>query len=227
MTPIRNKGRRLNRYYPDYVIFDLETTGLSPETDSIIEVSAIKVIKGTIADEYSTLVNPGRKIPRSATAINGITDSMVADAPTLQEAMGEFLAFVENAILVGHNIHTFDTNFVYDAALSLFQKEMKNDYVDTLYLARKCLPKLDHYRLSDISTYFKISTSGAHRAMNDCIMNQKCYEQMGKLLAKEPTSAEPVIVCPLCGGELIQRKGRHGAFYGCGSYPTCRFTRNI
>ena len=71
------QGRKLNSYTPDYVLFDLETTGISCETDDVIEISAVKVAGGKIVDEFSTLVNPGRPIPAQASAVNGITDEMV------------------------------------------------------------------------------------------------------------------------------------------------------
>ena len=79
----QKRGRRLSGYRPDYVVFDLETTGLSPETDGIIEISAVKVRGGKVTDSFSTLVNPGRHIPAAASRVNGLTDSMVADAPGL------------------------------------------------------------------------------------------------------------------------------------------------
>lgn len=229
---VRNKGKRLNQYVADYVVFDLETTGISQERDAIIEISAVKVNGGEIVGEYSTLVNPKRHIPAPATAVNGITDAMVADAPEIGEAIGSFLEFIGNSVLVGHNIHTFDMNFAYDAAMNTLGKELGNDYVDTLYMARNCLPQLSHHKLTDISEHFHISTEGAHRALNDCIMNQKCYEEMGKLWEKqqekrkaEGMGAEGELSCPLCGGTLCLRKGRYGKFYGCGNFPACRYTQ--
>lgn len=223
----RNKGKRLNTYLPDYVVFDLETTGISTQRDDIIEISAVKAVGGKIVAEYSTLVNPHRHIPAGATAVNGITDRMVADAPDIREAMTGFLEFIQDSVLVGHNIHTFDTNFVYDASMRLFQRELRNDYVDTLYLARQCLPQLAHHTLGDVSQYFHISTEGAHRALNDCVMNQKCYEELGRLLADRKKEQPPVLACPECGCELVRRKGRYGEFYGCSGFPLCRFTRNV
>ena len=229
---VRNKGKRLNQYVKDYVVFDLETTGIHQERDAIIEISAVKVNGGEIVGEYSTLVNPKRHIPAPATAVNGITDAMVADAPEIGEAIVGFLEFIGDSILVGHNIHTFDMNFAYDAVFRSTGKELGNDYVDTLYMARSCLPRLAHYKLTDISEYFHISTEGAHRALNDCIMNQKCYEEMGKLWEgqkrnkeAEDTDAEDGLSCPSCGGTLCLRKGRYGMFYGCGNFPACRYTK--
>lgn len=222
----RNKGRRLAKYIENYVVFDLETTGINQETDDIIEISAIKVQNHEVTEEFTTLVNPGRRIPKAATAVNGITDDMVADAPNIETAMEAFLDFIKDAVLVGHNIHTFDTNFVYDAALRCFGRELQNDYIDTLYMARKCLPELSHHKLTDVSEHFGIKTEGAHRALCDCRMNQLCYEEMGKLMRDNPVAEESVKSCPVCGGELLLRKGRFGMFYGCSSFPRCRFTQN-
>ncbi len=223
---VRNKGRRLNQYIGDYVVFDLETTGIRQDLDRIIEISAVKVKDHKVAEQYTTLVHPGMHIPRAATAVNGITDEMVRDAPGIKEAVQGFLDFVGDGILVGHNIHTFDTNFIYDAAFEACGQEVGNDYIDTLYLARKCLPQLSHHKLSDVSEHFHISTKGAHRALNDCIMTQKCYEELGKILEKT-RKTQPDILCPLCKAEMIRRKGKYGEFYGCSNFPGCRGTRKI
>ncbi len=221
---MRNKGNRLNQYVKDYVVFDLETTGINQERDAIIEISAIKVSGSVVQGNYSTLVNPRRYIPAGATAVNGITDEMVADAPDIEVAIAGFIEFIGNDILVGHNIHTFDTNFAYDAAFMSLGKEMNNDYIDTLYMARKCLPQLSHHKLTDVSKHFRIETKGAHRALNDCIMNQRCYEEMGKIM-DTMLETQPELVCPTCGSMLYKRKGRFGEFFGCGNYPNCRYTR--
>ena len=221
---IRNKGKRIGGYPPDYIVFDLETTGVNPDMDDIIEISALKVQGHKVTGEYSSLVNPGRHIPAGATAVNGITDEMVKDAPDIKTVMADFLEFIGDGVLVGHNIHTFDTNFIYDAAWDAFGKEIGNDYIDTLYMARRCLPELSHYKLTDIAGHFRIETKGAHRAMADCLMNQKCFEELGKL---QKDAGEEGPACPKCGGMLIRRKGKFGEFYGCDSFPRCRFTRNI
>ena len=77
----RNKGKRKSGYLADYVVFDLETTGVNPNLDAIIEISGIKVRNQQVTDTFSRLVNPGRPIPYSATAVNGITDPMVSEEP--------------------------------------------------------------------------------------------------------------------------------------------------
>ena len=110
--------------------------------------------------------------------------------------------------------------------MQLFGKEIRNSYIDTLFMARTCLPQLPHHRLSDVSEYFGIETKGAHRALQDCVMNQKCYEALGKLLKSHPSDAGTV-TCPRCGADMVKRKGMYGEFYGCTDFPNCRGTRNI
>lgn len=216
------EAKRLAKYVPDYVVFDLETTGISYADDQIIEISALKVVGGKVVDQFSTLVNPQCPIPYGATRINGITDEMVADAPVIQKALADFLAFIKDDVLVGHNIHSFDLKFIYRDAHELFGQDVTNDYIDTLYMARSCLPQLAHHKLTDLAAYFQIDTDGAHRALNDCVMNQKCYEAMAKIQGEMDLP-----ICPRCGGELKKRSGKFGEFFGCGNYPKCRYTRNI
>lgn len=172
------KGTLINKYTPDYVIFDLETTGISPNYDEVIEISALKVKGGEVVDEFNTLVNPGRKIPFGATKVNGITNAMVAEAPAFSHVLAEFLDFAEGLVLVGHNIARFDMKFIWRDAEQYFGEIPQNNYVDTLQVARKYLPKMDHHRLVDLAEYYGISSEGAHRALNDCYMNQKVYECM-------------------------------------------------
>lgn len=172
------KGTLINKYTPDYVIFDLETTGISPNYDEVIEISALKVKGGKVVDEFNTLVNPGRKIPFGATKVNGITNAMVAEAPAFSQVLAEFLDFAEGLVLVGHNIARFDMKFIWRDAEQYFGEIPQNNYVDTLQVARKHLPNMEHHRLVDLAEHYGISPEGAHRALNDCYMNQKVYECM-------------------------------------------------
>ena len=85
------QGKLLNEYIEDYVVFDLETTGVSPYNDEVIEISAVKARKGKVVEEFSELVNPKRTIPFAASRVNNITDDMVLDAPFFDEVLGHFL----------------------------------------------------------------------------------------------------------------------------------------
>ena len=86
----KNKGKLLTKYVPDYIVFDLETTGVMISKDEIIEISAVKVRDGKVVEEFSELVNPGRPIPYDATRVNNITDEMVRHAPCCKEVLGHF-----------------------------------------------------------------------------------------------------------------------------------------
>lgn len=222
-----NNGRKLNKYVKDYVVFDLETTGISPNYDEIVEISAVKVSDGRVVSEFSTLVNPGRPIPFRASEVNGIYDDMVADKPFFDTVLDEFLEFIGDSVLVGHNIHTFDMKFICRDALKYKGLTVGNDYIDTLAIARACLPDLNHHTLSALSEYYGISTEGAHRALNDCHMNRQVYECLGKELSKVTESGSGARICPKCGDFLKKRNGRYGEFWGCSGYPACKYTSNF
>ena len=160
----------------NYVLFDLETTGLSPDTDAIIEISALKVDGGEVIDEFSTLVDPGFHIPYMASSINGITDDMVTGSPKIDQALRDFVAFAGDSILVGHNIRNFDLRFIQRDAMNILGKPIPNEYVDTLAVARRCLPELSSRSLGSLAYHYGISYDGAHRALADCHINKKVYD---------------------------------------------------
>lgn len=220
-------GNKVNRYVSDYVIFDLETTGVSCNSDEVVEISAVKVIGGNVVDEFSTLVNPGRSIPAQASAVNGITDDMVADAPAFQTALNDFNEFVGELPLVGHNINTFDIKFICRDAMKYWNKTFGNDYIDTLVMARACLPGLGHYKLVDLAEHYGISPEGAHRALNDCRMNQKVFEKLAEELRNQPGGTTVAKICSKCGNIMVIRNGKFGEFWGCTGFPDCRNTERI
>ena len=220
------RGRKLDRYVWDYVVFDLETTGTNCNGDAVIEISAVKVRKGRAEEEFSTLVNPECPIPFYASQVNHIYDDMVKDAPVFEEALAQFNEFAGNMVLVGHNIHTFDMKFIWRDAESYWKKTIANDYIDTLVLARQCLPQLSHYKLVDLASYYHITVDGAHRALADCRMNQKVFERLGKELDSPEVKAN-MKICPRCGQFLKKRSGKFGEFWGCSGYPACRYTENV
>lgn len=223
------QGKLLNEYIEDYVVFDLETTGVSPYNDEVIEISAVKARKGKVVEEFSQLVNPKRTIPFAASRVNNITDDMVSDAPFFDEVLRHFLEFVGEDVLVGHNIQSFDMKFINRDCERYFHQLITNDYVDTLILAKRCFPEWRHRRLGDLADYYGISTQGAHRALADCRMNQRVFELLGKEMntEKKKTLDSNVKTCPLCNLPLKKRNGRYGEFWGCTGFPNCRYTENI
>ena len=223
------QGKLLNEYIEDYVVIDLETTGVSPYNDEVIEISAVKARKGKVVEEFSELVNPQRTIPFAASRVNNITDDMVSDAPFFDEVLRHFLKFVGEDVLVGHNIQSFDMKFIYRDCERYFHQLITNNYVDTFILAKRCFPEWRHRRLGDLADYYGISTQGAHRALADCRMNQRVFELLGKEMntEKKKTLDSNVKTCPLCNLPLKKRNGRYGEFWGCTGFPNCRYTENI
>ena len=213
-------------YCSDYIMFDLETTGLSTDDDAIVEISAVKVTDGEVVDEFSTLVNPGMHIPYVASSVNGITDDMVKDAPDVEQALREFITFIGDSILAGHNIRDFDLKFIQRDAVRFFGKPLSNDYVDTLIVARRYLPELKSRSLESLAYHYDISYDGAHRALADCYINKQVYDCLANEIANPSEAAKNVPFCPRCGNLLRKKNGRYGEFWGCRSYPECRFTKD-
>ena len=155
------KGESLLNNINNYTIIDIETTGLDPKVDEIIEISAIKIRDNKIISEYSTLIKPQHEISDFITNLTGITNEMVDDKPAINTVLNDYFDFLDNDIIVGHNIN-FDINFLYDASIKYYNKPFENDYIDTLRLSRKYL-SLENNKLGTIANFFNIDYSGAHR----------------------------------------------------------------
>lgn len=147
------------------VVFDIETTGLSPKADEITEIGAVKIKNGTITETFSTFVNPGRPIPRRITELTGITDDMVKDAPPPSEAVGMFMDFCQNLPLIAHNA-SFDIGFIQET-LRKKGDTRRLVFLDTLALCRAIVQKKGRYTLDAMAQYFGIPNAEHHRAVND------------------------------------------------------------
>ncbi|MEA4824719.1 MAG: PolC-type DNA polymerase III [Clostridiaceae bacterium] len=148
-----------------FVVFDLETTGLSPRDEKITEIAAARVTGGEVTETFEQLINPGKPIPAKITELTGITDAMVADAPTIDEALPKFLDFIGEDILVAHNA-TFDAAFL-TAALHACGLSRDYCYLDTLELSRAILPGLAKYNLKAVATAVGAGDFRHHRAGED------------------------------------------------------------
>mgnify|MGYP004648225013 CR=1 FL=1 len=148
-----------------FVVFDLETTGLSPVDDAVTEIGAVKVVNGEIVDTFSTFVNPGRKIPQHIVEITSITDEMVADADMIDKALPRFLEFVGDSALVAHNA-TFDVGFITAAAQKL-DIPFKACFIDTVGMSRALLTDIKNHKLNTIAAHLGISLENHHRAVDD------------------------------------------------------------
>jgi len=162
----------------DYIVFDIETTGFSMERDKIIEIAALKVRSGCVVEEYSTLVDPDCIIPFYVAKLTGINTNMVKGAPKIEEALGGFLNFVGDSILVGHNIKSFDMRFIRGNAEKCLGRCVHNELVDTYQLARRCIPGLKSYKLEKLAKYYGVSYAGAHRALADCYITYQIYKRL-------------------------------------------------
>ena len=148
-----------------YVVFDLETTGFSSIKDKIIEIGAVKVVKGEIIDSFSTFVNPERPIPFEITKLTSITDEMVLEYPNIETILPQFLEFVGDAVLVAHNAG-FDVGFIEQ---NCRYQDIGPHFVsvDTVALARVLLPTLSKYKLNVVAKALGISLENHHRAVDD------------------------------------------------------------
>ncbi|MEG1529967.1 MAG: 3'-5' exonuclease, partial [Clostridia bacterium] len=149
-----------------YVVFDLETTGLNIENSEIIEIAACKVVDGNVTETFQTLVNPETSISAEISNITNITDDMVANSPVFNAVLPDFYKFTRDAVLVGHNIVSFDFPFITKYAEKVGYN-FDNDLVDTLTLAQKYLPECKVKKLEALTKKFGISHANAHRAMAD------------------------------------------------------------
>ena len=172
----KRRAPRIN-FPEDYVVLDLETTGLSPASDEIIDIAAIRYISGAKVSEFSTLVKPSIPIPQEITDITGITDDMVADAPGIDEALDGLLMFLNpDDLVVGHNVG-FDVRFL-AAAYSRIGKEFMPEAFDTCAVSRMLYPELPKHRLIDLMKAFGIRESQSHTAYDDCEMCNACLQHM-------------------------------------------------
>lgn len=150
----------------EFVVLDLETTGLDKVYDGIVEIAAIKYIDGVEAEKFTTLVNPGRSIPPGAMAVHKITDDMVKSAPAIKQVMPQLLTFLGDSLLVGHNAN-FDIGFVEVWARRLGYNPVWN-YVDTISVAKKILPGLHNYKQGTVLNAIGYTQNQYHRAEDDC-----------------------------------------------------------
>ena len=160
----------------DFAVVDIETTGFSPQNDSVLEVAAVKVRNGKISEKFQSLVYAGF-IPYHATRIHGIDIDMVSDAPSREEVSARFSGFVENCVLIGHNIDAFDMPFLCAA----FNFSSGRPCVDTLKISRRMFPLQKTHRLSALAERLGVTGGNYHRALDDALVTAKIFLELLKL----------------------------------------------
>lgn len=169
---IKNKkrmGQLIKTTLSDYVVLDLETTGLSFKDDEIIEVGLLKVRDNEIVEKYEQLIHPKKRISQTITRLTGITNEMVKESPTIDEVKNQIKELVGNDVILGHNV-TFDIGF-----LKSLDRYFDNDYLDTLHFSRRAFYGIENYQLTTlVQTFYLINNE--HRALADCLATKALYD---------------------------------------------------
>lgn len=162
----------------DYVVFDLETTGLELMSNGITEIGAVKVSNGKVVEQFTTLIKPDYPITQEIVKLTGITEEMVKDAPKISAVIPDFMKFIENAVLVAHNAD-FDLKFIKRFA-GAEDYEVKNKVLDTVEMSRQCLPELRRNDLHTLADHFNI-TFHHHRALSDAYATAEIFIELMKI----------------------------------------------
>ncbi len=170
-------------FHDEVVVFDIETTGLSPQTCKITEIGAVKVKDGEVIEVYNSLVNPGVPIPEEVVRLTGITDEMVKNERPISEVLPEFLSFIGDRMLIAHNAG-FDVSFIRRAAEDL-GLPFTNAYLDTVAMSHYVNPDLKKHKLNILAEYFGLGDFNHHRASDDAEILSRIYYCMISKLADE------------------------------------------
>ena len=180
-----NKGHSVIDFPDSFVVIDIETTGLDPTYDKLLEVSALRVENGEIVERFVSLSKPPHfsRVPDFIVDLTGITTEMIQGAPAEETVLQGFFGFIGTSVLVGHNVN-FDINFLYDHG-ETYGFSLRNDFVDTLRIARRLFPDQHHHRLSDVSSYLDINFVPTHRAESDTEATLHCFFAMKSRVLSE------------------------------------------
>lgn len=195
------KGKSIIALPLDFTIIDTETTGLDYSHCNLIEVAAIRVRNGVAVDSFSSLIQPpltyscdddGNKtsyfVDNFICSFTGITNDMLKESPVIADVLPQFLNFIGNDILVGHNVG-FDVNFLYDASLRLGHK-LDNDHINTVRISKKVCPDQEDYRLSGLAYRLGVKNGIHHRALGDCETTLNLYTYLKEQALQQWTEEE-------------------------------------
>ncbi len=159
-----------------FVVIDVETTGLHPEQDRVVEVGAIRLISGKEDARYHSLIQPGRPMPEAARSKNGITDEMLKDSPTFDKISQDLRKFMAGSILVAQNAE-FDVRFLNAEFDRAGMAKLAMPALDTILLAKKVKPGLPTYNLDNLAYHFKVKFKERHRSIGDCEVTGSIFWQ--------------------------------------------------
>ena len=162
------------------VVFDIETTGLNPDLDQIIELGAVKIEHGNIIEKFSTFVKPTIEIPYEVSELTHITNDMVEDAPPIECVIKKFYDFSKDCVLCGHNVIGFDIKFIRRFG-SYYDLTFDNDIIDTMNEARVSKLKISRFNLGTVTKALGIELVGAHRAWNDAYATAQVLLKLNEL----------------------------------------------
>lgn len=174
------------------VALDLETTGVSPDNDRIIEIGMARIVDGKVVATYNQLIDPQITLSSRITEITGITQLDLADKPTIEDVIDEVLSFIGDSVILGHNVK-FDYSFLKVAA-SKNKKIVPNKVIDTLKIARKLLITAPSKKLTFLCEYFGIDPGHSHRAFDDAISAYRVYEKLSAIAPEEELINNPMEV---------------------------------
>ena len=165
----------------EFVIFDIETTGLSRDVNKIIEIGAVKIKNGEQIDTFSTLIDPRVPLSEKIIELTNITDEMLIGQPTEEEIIPKFLEFCGDAVLVAHNA-SFDVGFIRVSANRILNKKLTNTVLDTVELSRLLLPNITNHKLNTVAEHFNITLENHHRAVDDATATANIFLKCSEIL---------------------------------------------
>lgn len=168
------KSLRVNEYPDDYIVFDIETSGLNPVKDKIIEIGAVKYIDNKKVDEFNYLIDPKIKLQKIITDVTGLTDDDLVNKPSIKEVLPKFIDFIKDYPVIGHNV-SFDIDFINYNLKLLHYSELDNKVIDTLFLSRITIYDIKNHRLKTLKDYLNLDYE-SHRSICDCYTCNEVYQ---------------------------------------------------
>lgn len=185
----------------DFIAFDIESTGTDVEKDEVIEIGAVRFVKGEPKDSFESLIKPTKSIPPEATRVHGITNAMVADQPALADVISKFSEYCGDFMLVAHNA-SFDVKFIGAAGQKVEKKLPPGLVLDTYSMAKGAIPGIFNYRLEGLINYFNLPAGKFHRAKQDALYCGQVFVRILQHMSQDGKLPPLQNFINLSGGEL-------------------------